>query len=838
MIFLLAAITALQQVHAASFIHPGVFLGSQQLSYAKSSALAGKSPFSDALAKAKASPLGSLTYAPQGPPKSRVIECGSYSKPNLGCSAEDEDGAAAYLQLVLFNMTRDARHASVATSILRSYATGLDRYNNSNAPLQAAWGLSKWTRAAELAAHLPGTGWTADDASAFARMLERASLPLVSHGSPSNGNWELAMIEGLMGYSVLTENATLFATATNFWRQRVPAYFFNYAADGSKPRPAPRGKPSWYDQTVFSAATSGVAQETCRDEGHTTYSVASASNAAETALLQGVDLWGEQAERLATAFEFNARLLLPGTPSPSDLCSGRAVDARAEYPSYEVALAALGGRRGMALPNVLKHIQTSVRTNPNPVDPHMIIYETLTHGGVPPQAGAVGGTSGSILARELMHLAVGLTSQGPSPTSVALTSSPTSPQALVAQALNAPMGVRGFDTSAAPLWSFFPPGTDSSALFQVSSCTNCTIAPGEMDTVIFQWEEGAASQSNCTFWGVSSSSSPGFVWSVVLPSCTATAGSPAINPKFTALSPDGSTIAAQLVLGGTCFLLALEGPTGKERWRVPCQGVGGGLGMAFSANGQWVLSASGGTAFVYAAGTGVQRGTMGCPVGWNTTLPALSSAGDYIVSPTRNAVWVCTWSSGVYSNPISVPLDAWGQDAWVPSSTAMLESGGRVMAGSIFAGGDLLNFGRMFALDVGAAVAGGGGATPCAVVDALLNDFGKEGKNAALPSYGWGQGTIVPVVGGGYWFVGMLGGDNGGTLPTEFLFVPAGTGSPWGTPVWFWDGMGSVTSIDARIVESDEDGDTMHVLAGGPLGNGGIGGGGHVYWHEISNSKH
>lgn len=366
----------------ASFLHPGVFLGAAQLAFVRKSALAGDEPFATALKKALASPLGAVDYAPQGPPPSNVIECGSYSKPNHGCSAEDADGAAAFLGLVLHNITGDARHAAVATRIMRGYSK-LRGYNNSNAPLQAAWGLSKWARAAELAAHLPGTGWTPSDAGAFSAMLARAAVPLVEGGSKSNGNWELSMIEGLIGYSVLTENATLFDRAVEFWKQRVPAYFFNFAEDGTKPRPAPRGSPSWYGQVVFSAATSGVAQETCRDLGHTTYSVAAASNAAETALLQGADLWGAEEERLATAFDFNARLMLAGVKSPPDLCGGKPVSV-AEYPSFEVALAALGGRRKVSMPNVLAHVLASVRTNANPVDGHMMVYETLTHGGVPP----------------------------------------------------------------------------------------------------------------------------------------------------------------------------------------------------------------------------------------------------------------------------------------------------------------------------------------------------------------------------------------------------------------------------------------------------------------------
>lgn len=378
---LIALVTLVVQTTSFTFVHPGVFLGANQLAYARERALAGDEPFAAALAKALASSIGAVDYVPEGPPKSHVIECGSYSKPNYGCSAEDNDGAAAFLGLVLFGITGDVRHAAVAVAIMRAY-TVLEKYNNSNAPLQAAWGLSKWSRAAELAAYIPGTGWTTNDATAFNNMLARTSVPLVENGSKSNGNWELSMTESLFGFSVLTENATLFNRAVGFWRERVPAYFYNFAADGNKPRPAPRGSPSWYGQKVFSAATSGVAQETCRDLGHTTYSVAASSNAAETALLQGVDLWGEEKVRLATSFDFNAQLMLAGVKSPSDLCGGNPVSV-AEYPSFEVALSALSGRLNVSMPNVLKHVLATVRTNKNPVDSHMMIYETLTHGGVP-----------------------------------------------------------------------------------------------------------------------------------------------------------------------------------------------------------------------------------------------------------------------------------------------------------------------------------------------------------------------------------------------------------------------------------------------------------------------
>jgi hypothetical protein len=397
-----------------SWKHPGVFVGADQLAFVKELVDSKTDPVYSAFTKAVASPYGSHSYVPLGPPVDGIIDCGSYSHPDLGCSEEDSDGAAAYLQLVLFSLTNDTRYSITALKILDGYGSGLKRYNNSNAPLQAAWGSSKWARAAELAAHLPGVNWPAASIAAFANMLRSAALPLIENGSDSNGNWELvrngwlialadlhirhplpqfslvllvraqSMIEGLIGIAVFTEDSALFERALQFWAQRLPAYFYDSSLDGDKPVPAPRGDPGWYGQVVFNASTSGVAQETCRDEGHTTYAVAAAVNAAETAVLQGASPWSSAsaASRYGGGVEFNAALLLPGAVSPKTLCGGTPVDVSSgtKMPSYEVAHARLTSL-GFASPNALQHIVDSVRMNPDPVDAHMCVYETLTHGG-------------------------------------------------------------------------------------------------------------------------------------------------------------------------------------------------------------------------------------------------------------------------------------------------------------------------------------------------------------------------------------------------------------------------------------------------------------------------
>ena len=170
----------------ATWTHPGVFLGAPQLAFVK--AHLSEEPLASAFRKASAHPLASHSYAAAGPPANGVIDCGPISHPNLGCSAEDADGSAAFLQLVRFALTDDRRYAATALAVLDAYAARLKAYNNSNAPLQAAWGLSKWARAAELAAHLPGAGWPAARAAAFAATMRAAALPLVKECSKSNGN--------------------------------------------------------------------------------------------------------------------------------------------------------------------------------------------------------------------------------------------------------------------------------------------------------------------------------------------------------------------------------------------------------------------------------------------------------------------------------------------------------------------------------------------------------------------------------------------------------------------------------------------------------------------------
>jgi len=371
---------------AQIFQHPGVLLSQAQLDFLKSQVDAKVNPFYQEFVWAKASSFGALDYNVEGPPPSGIIDCGPYSHPDNGCKAEDRDAAAAYVQSLLWYITGDHRYAQNAIDILNTYGRHLKGYTNSNAPLQAAWGSSKWPRAAEIIRYT-NAGWKPADIQAFAKMLTTVPLPLIKDGSStSNGNWELSMIEATMGIAVFTDNSALFKHAVQMWHERVPAYFYYEPIDGKMPKSAPSRTGSrfnwnglgWNGQTAFNASLSGVAQETCRDLGHTEYGIAATMNAAATAYIQGVDLFQAEKDRLAAALEFNSFYEL-GNSVPANLCDGK-LHLSDVHATYVIGYNALHNRLGIPLPHTLDFITKDVLTNPLPVDSgHMQVFEPFTH---------------------------------------------------------------------------------------------------------------------------------------------------------------------------------------------------------------------------------------------------------------------------------------------------------------------------------------------------------------------------------------------------------------------------------------------------------------------------
>ena len=412
---------------AQTWKHPGIVVSQAQLEATRAAYQAGNPVIVDQVNKAQDSAYGSINYSVQGPVSGGINQCGSNSNPNKGCQAADNDSNAAYVQALLWYMTGNQAYANNAMEIMNTYAKSFRGYAGtnglpcpggtdcSNGPLQSGWDAEKWPRAAEIIRYGKtssgaGAGWSAADVTAFGNMLKNIYQPVIQHGSGTNGNWDMTMIDGMMQIAVFTENPTLLASARSFWKGRVPDLFYLQAKDGGNHAPSPRGNPSWFGQTVFNSSTNNVGQETCRDLRHMEDSISSTLLAAETDWIQGGELYTDTTmtaeDRIVGAMNVMAGLesRRRGGPdslitAPSGYCTGSgashvnqiavgpgttyAIGYNAYHNRLNVAAMADGsgttGLHGTA--NTYNWIQDGLLTQSleNDQGNHMTLFEALTH---------------------------------------------------------------------------------------------------------------------------------------------------------------------------------------------------------------------------------------------------------------------------------------------------------------------------------------------------------------------------------------------------------------------------------------------------------------------------
>lgn len=361
----------------ATFAHPGVTVSKSQLDFVRTKVNAGAQPWKGAFDQMTASKYADLNRTPK--PRA-VVECGSYSNPNYGCTDEREDAIAAYTDALAWYITRDERYARKAIELMDAWSAVIKDHTNSNAPLQTGWAGSSWPKAAEIIKHTYTGSWA--NSGRFATMLRNVYLPEIINGSNSNGNWELSMMEAAVGISVFLEDKASYDKAMAKFRTRTAAYVY-LASDGDLPRTVPSQNLDtrekivnyWQKQSTF---VTGLTQETCRDFTHTGYGISAISHIAETSRIQGQDLYGtDVGERLRQALGFQAKYQL-GTAAPSWLCGGSLKLGLG--PITEVGYNALHNRLGIAMSNT----QTlTERGRPAGSNNLFVAWETLTHGDNP-----------------------------------------------------------------------------------------------------------------------------------------------------------------------------------------------------------------------------------------------------------------------------------------------------------------------------------------------------------------------------------------------------------------------------------------------------------------------
>eukprot|EP01037_Dinobryon_pediforme_P025603 gene25603-27812_t len=197
-----------------------------------------------------------------------------------------------------------------------------------------------------------------------------------------NGNVDLTQIDAIMAIAVFNEDATEFSLGLSRLSQRIPAYFY-LTTDG----PVPHGiagdggnVPSfWSNPTKY---VNGLAQETCRDNGHhAQFALGSALHAMETAWHQGIDVYSLYEARMTAALELQAQLFDLG--SMEGICSNN-TPSPDRYDTWEVGYNHFHNRKGISLPYTLQLILNSIRPYADRShDGWNLVYETLTHADLP-----------------------------------------------------------------------------------------------------------------------------------------------------------------------------------------------------------------------------------------------------------------------------------------------------------------------------------------------------------------------------------------------------------------------------------------------------------------------
>jgi len=362
----------------AQFRHPGVLVNRDQLAFVRAKVAAGAQPWKGAFDKMVASEYGTLSWQPK--PRA-TVNCGPSSNPNEGCSDERRDALAAYTHALLWSMTGNSAHAKKAIAILDAWAKKIETHTGHNAPLQTGWAGCLFPAAAEIIRHTYD-GWSASSRNRVRTMLKDVYLPVVRKGrATSNGNWELIMTEATINIAVFLDDKAAFDDAVKLWRRRVPAYIY-LTSDGPYPKAATSAHDTpaklikyWQDQDTF---VDGLAQETCRDFGHTQWGLAAAIGAAETAYQQGVDLYGEQSNRLRKGLEFHHEYIL-GKDPPSWLCDGEL--SLSGIPTGEIAYNHFKNRKNKSMPFTKRFIDEKLRPRQDLFN-YFIAWETLTHAKV------------------------------------------------------------------------------------------------------------------------------------------------------------------------------------------------------------------------------------------------------------------------------------------------------------------------------------------------------------------------------------------------------------------------------------------------------------------------
>ena len=417
-----AAATTADAGSSGPFVHPGVVVGTNQLSFVKQKLATNSAPWTTFYAQmlqAKAGvgtngqwisrtvkgsfiPYVSADYQPH---PATVSKCpsGNYLDAPVECADEVDDAIAAYANALVYyydhnlGTTRDS-YGQRAVKILNAWSdpkTGLRTriFNGpgdssaSNAQLEASWSGSVFAKAAELVryTYTPPANETGLNVANMTDMLNAAFVPFVNLVQTGGGpNWLMSMDEATANIGIFENNRTLYNNAISRWKAEIPGIIYQQGDVNAYPnlKGLPLAIPGTiYDNAKTTAATfqtfwwkpssypNGLEAETCRDPAHMAMGYGAMTNLAETARLQGDDLYnyGDVKKRITSSLELSNGFVikaLGGTApvsSPSVCSKVDPVNNTYWKATFEIAYNEYANREGVSLPNTAALLEKYIR---------------------------------------------------------------------------------------------------------------------------------------------------------------------------------------------------------------------------------------------------------------------------------------------------------------------------------------------------------------------------------------------------------------------------------------------------------------------------------------------
>lgn len=273
------------QLQAQQFVHPGVLHTQKQFNYLYKVVQQKIQPAYSSYLLMKDNPRASADYKMNGPYKiiSRDGEF-AWTKTKM-----ETDFSAAYLNAIMWVVTKDPAHAEKSEQILEAYADSLTTIPSTNdAPLLAGLEGFKIVYAAEVLRYTY-KGLTPGQLKKITKMITGVFLPVLDnfYKAPpyTNGNWGAIATKTYMAAAIFLNNREMYKKAIDF--------YYNANDNGTIKN--------------YISGTTGQIQESGRDQGHSQLGIGALATICEEAYQQGDDLYAALNNRLMLGFEYVSR---------------------------------------------------------------------------------------------------------------------------------------------------------------------------------------------------------------------------------------------------------------------------------------------------------------------------------------------------------------------------------------------------------------------------------------------------------------------------------------------------------------------------------------------------